>query len=93
MWSPQGVISTAAEVLKENGLTPLHLHAKEGLALINGTQLITSIGAEACTRAANCAKTADVACAMTLEVRVRVRVRNRVRVRSRCGMRHDSRGH
>ena len=30
----------AAEVLAENGLSPLQLGAKEGLALINGTQVI-----------------------------------------------------
>src|SRR5438094_5735330 len=28
------------EALKKAGLTPLHLHAKEGLALINGTHLM-----------------------------------------------------
>lgn len=33
----------AAEVLAKNGLSPLRLQAKEGLALINGTQLITSL--------------------------------------------------
>jgi len=46
----------------------LTLQAKEGLALINGTQLITSLGAEAVTRAENCCRVADIACCLTLEV-------------------------
>jgi len=49
-------------------LTPIHLGAKEGLALINGTQLITSIGAEAVERAGIIAKQADVVASLTLEV-------------------------
>lgn len=57
----------AAEVLKEHELSPIKLKAKEGLALINGTQLITALGAEAVFRAMNVAKTADVVAAITLE--------------------------
>src|SRR2546421_1153693 len=34
---------TGAEALQRAGLTPLHLHAKEGLALINGTHLMEAI--------------------------------------------------
>lgn len=34
----------ASEILKKKSLSPLTLQAKEGLALINGTQLITSLG-------------------------------------------------
>jgi histidine ammonia-lyase len=55
-------------VLKLNGLQPLQLGPKEGLALVNGTQLITSIGAEAVERAQHIAKQADVVAALTLEV-------------------------
>lgn len=51
-----------------NGLQPLQLGPKEGLALVNGTQLITSIGAEAVERAQHIAKQADVVAALTLEV-------------------------
>lgn len=69
MWDPRsGSIGSAAEVLKTNGLRPIVLGAKEGLALINGTQLITSLGAEALVRAENVARCADVSCALTLEV-------------------------
>lgn len=49
-------------------MTPISLKAKEGLALINGTQLITSIGAEALERAGVIAKQADVVASLTLEV-------------------------
>ena len=58
----------ASQILAENGLTPIELSAKEGLARINGTQLITSLGAEAVVRSANVANCADLACALTLEV-------------------------
>lgn len=51
-----------------HGLKPLQLLAKEGVALTNGTQLITSMGAEAVERATYIAKQADVVAALTLEV-------------------------
>ncbi len=37
----------AAEVLRQHGITPLVLQAKEGLALINGTQVSTAIALHA----------------------------------------------
>ena len=41
-----GVVRSASEVLGEKGIAPIKtLEAKEGLALINGTQAMTSIGA------------------------------------------------
>ncbi len=49
-------------------MTPIKLKAKEGIALINGTQLITSVGAEALERAGIIARQADVVAALTLEV-------------------------
>lgn len=68
MWDPKtGLIADAGDVLKANNLSPIKLGAKEGLALINGTQLITSLGAEAVERAANAAQCADVVCSLTLE--------------------------
>ncbi|TSK13456.1 Histidine ammonia-lyase [Bagarius yarrelli] len=42
--------------------------AKYGLALINGTQMITSLGAEAVERAESIARQADIIAALTLEV-------------------------
>lgn len=61
-------IGDSASVLAKNGLRPIKLGAKEGLAMINGTQLITSIGAEAVVRAENVARCADIAVALSLEV-------------------------
>lgn len=62
------VVGGAATVLAKHGLRPVQLGAKEGLAMINGTQLITCIGAEAVVRAENAAKCADVAVSLSLEV-------------------------
>ena len=67
-WSPSTGWGDAQYVLESHNLTPIVLSAKEGLALINGTQLITSIGAEAAERAALIAKQADIVAALTLEV-------------------------
>jgi histidine ammonia-lyase len=38
----KGEIRAANEVLKEFGVNPIHLHAKEGLALLNGTQFMAA---------------------------------------------------
>lgn len=57
----------AAEALAAAGLTPLTLEAKEGLALINGTQGMTAIGVLTAGRAGRLAKTADIAAALTIE--------------------------
>ena len=55
------------EAMAAAGIAPLTLQAKEGLALINGTQFMTGIGLLALFKAETIAKCADVACAMTLE--------------------------
>lgn len=55
------------EVLKEAGLEPCKLRSKEGLALINGTQVMTAVGAKALHIALNLAETADIAGALSLE--------------------------
>lgn len=44
------------------------LHHLKGLALINGTQMITSLGSEAVERASAIARQADIVAALTLEV-------------------------
>eukprot|EP01116_Phalansterium_solitarium_P002158 TRINITY_DN12029_c0_g1_i1.p1 TRINITY_DN12029_c0_g1~~TRINITY_DN12029_c0_g1_i1.p1 ORF type:complete len:550 (-),score=174.83 TRINITY_DN12029_c0_g1_i1:175-1824(-) len=68
MWNPQTrTWADAKDVLAAHGLRPLVLGAKEGLALINGTQFIVTFGAEALHRAANVAVVADVAAALSLE--------------------------
>ncbi|MFH1103219.1 MAG: histidine ammonia-lyase [Pseudomonadota bacterium] len=56
------------EALDACGLQPIELQAGEGLALVNGTQVMTAIGALALYDAVRLAKTADIAAAMSLEV-------------------------
>ena len=68
MWSPSTGWGEAKYVLESHNLSPISLEAKEGLALINGTQLITSVGAEATERAGIIARQADIVAALTLEV-------------------------
>ncbi|XP_027007026.1 histidine ammonia-lyase-like isoform X1 [Tachysurus fulvidraco] len=68
MWSPQTGWTDAMTVLEEHGLTPMSLKPKEGISLINGTQLISSLGAEAVERAEAICRQADVIAALTLEM-------------------------
>ncbi|MEK7866980.1 MAG: histidine ammonia-lyase [Planctomycetota bacterium] len=56
-----------AKALAAAGLRPLRLAEKEGLALINGTQIMTAILASVAFRARRLAKIADVAAATSLE--------------------------
>jgi histidine ammonia-lyase len=55
------------EALGAVGLEPLVLEAKEGLSLINGTQFMAALGALGLVRARRLAKTADIACSLSLE--------------------------
>src|SRR3954471_10242964 len=56
-----------AEALAAAGLEPIRLQAKEGLSLVNGTQFMAAFGSLALARARRLAKTADIACALSLE--------------------------
>lgn len=56
-----------SEALRHAGLQFLQLAAKEGLALLNGTQAMTAVGALAIVRARRVAHLADLAGAMSLE--------------------------
>ncbi len=58
---------SSAEALQRAQLTPLELEAKEGLALLNGTQAMHAVGGLALLRAQDLARVADVAGAMSLE--------------------------
>src|SRR5437870_13280432 len=58
---------SGAEALRRAQATPLHLEAKEGLALLNGTQGMHAVGGLALLRAQRVACVADVAGAMSLE--------------------------
>jgi histidine ammonia-lyase len=60
----------AAAALRRAGLKPLTLLEKEGLALINGTQVMTAIGVFNLLAAECLARTADVAGAMTFEAQL-----------------------
>ena len=57
----------SAEALRRARLTALQLEAKEGLALLNGTQAMHAVGGLALLRALRVARVADVAGAMSLE--------------------------
>jgi histidine ammonia-lyase len=57
----------AADALGAAGLVPVRLAAKEGLALLNGTQAMTAVGGLALLRAQRLAVLADLAGAMALE--------------------------
>lgn len=63
----QGQILPGAAALAAVGLAPVELAAKEGLALTNGTSLMTALGCLAVVEAENCAFMADVAGALSLE--------------------------
>jgi len=62
-----GVEKTAAEGLRRAGIAPLVLAAKEGLALINGTQAMTSLLALAAVAARRLSRAADLCGALTAD--------------------------
>ena len=66
----RGRIQPGAEAMAAAGIAPLRLEAKEGLSLINGTQVMTAIGILALDRAERVLKCADIAGAMTLEAQL-----------------------
>ena len=57
----------ARAVLDEAGLAPMTLQPKEGLALINGTQVMAALGCLVVTDAASLLKSALIAGAMSME--------------------------
>jgi len=63
----EGQRMPSAEALRRVDLTPLQLEAKEGLALLNGTQAMHAVGGLALLRAQRLARLADVGGAMSLE--------------------------
>ena len=58
----------SAKALKLAGLNPIELEAREGLALFNGAQTMTSIGALAVFDAERLLLTAQIASALTVDV-------------------------
>ena len=63
----EGKVRQSAEALQENGLKPIKLGAKEGLALTNGTTLMTAIGALQVYDALVVLQSANCAAALSLE--------------------------
>ncbi len=59
---------SGGQALERCGLQPIRLLAGEGIALINGTQVMTALGALAVLDALQLAKLIDIAASMSLEV-------------------------
>ena len=64
----EGQRVSGAEALEACGLDPIRLGAGEGLALVNGTQVMTAIGALAVYDARRLCKLSTIAASMSLEV-------------------------
>lgn len=62
-----GRLAPAAEHYRDAGLPPFRLSAKEGLALINGTQAATALGLLAMLESMEVLRAAHAACALSLE--------------------------
>ncbi len=67
-WNDDGTkIIDAAEVLNGHNLAPIELQPKDGLSLINGTQLMSAYGAYILEKSLSLLKLADIAASMSLE--------------------------
>jgi histidine ammonia-lyase len=62
-----GEVVDGAQALSHRGLVPLTLQAKEGLALLNGTQQMAAIGVLTLLRAEQAVRTASVVASMSIE--------------------------
>lgn len=63
----KGEVYPGREALEKAGLTPVKLQAKEGLALINGTQAMTAVGALALNETERLGIAADMATCLTIQ--------------------------
>ena len=63
----RGEVMSGAEAMRAAGISTLELTQKEGLALINGTQFMTAVGALTVYDALELLKVADIAAAMSFE--------------------------
>lgn len=64
----KGQLMTGRQAMEQAGIPVIYLEAKEGLALINGTTVLTGIGALATYDAIELLKLSDIAGALSLEV-------------------------
>lgn len=62
-----GEVLSGADALAKAGLSPVVLKAKEGLAITNGTTVMTAVGLLETARAINLAELADVSGCLSLE--------------------------
>lgn len=63
----KGEILTGQEAMEKSGIPVIQLTAKEGLALINGTQVMSAVGALTVYDSLNILKAADIAAALSFE--------------------------
>lgn len=63
----QGKRMSGKEAMEKANISTIELTSKEGLALINGTQVMTSIGALTIYDSIMLSKTADIAASLTIE--------------------------
>ena len=67
-WDHAGERTISADAgLKQAGLSPIELQAKDGLSIINGTQLMSACGAFVLEHTRTLVKIADIVAAMSLE--------------------------
>ena len=66
-WGPEGKPVHVTELLQKKNIKPLELKAKEGLSMINGCQVMTSIGLLSLWETRRLLWMADLAGAMSLE--------------------------
>ncbi len=67
-WDKDGKEKIPADViLKKHGLEPVELQPKDGLSLINGTQLMTAYGAWVLEKSINLLKIADILASISIE--------------------------
>ncbi len=67
-WNREGTdIIPAGDLLAKQGLEPVDLQPKDGLSLINGTQLMSAYGAWVLEKSLQLLKAADLVSAMSLE--------------------------
>ncbi len=62
-----GTVYPGKEALEKVGLSPVVLKAKEGLALVNGTQMMTAIAALTLLQAETLCKVSDISASMSTE--------------------------
>jgi histidine ammonia-lyase len=67
VFDENGKVRRSKTMLKKNNIKPHKLGAKEGLALITGTHMMTSYAVDIVNRASKLSKLADIAGALTME--------------------------